>query len=301
MAVSPSSSVQRARQDLADRLRDIRLDAGLTARALSSAAGWHEAKTSRIESAKQAPSEADIQTWCRVCGADTQAIDLIAASRAADSMYTEWRRLNRTGLRHVQEARRPLYERTRLFRVYSSSVIPGFLQTPAYANALLSAITVFRGTPDDVDDAVAARMNRNRILTAGDHHFTIVLEESVLRYQVGNTEVMAGQLGHLLGLMSLPSVSLGVIPFSASQRPMWTLETFTVFDDARVHVELLSAQVTVTAPGEVTMYLRALDRLTELAVHGPEARELITAAIATHGLSLRKFPQVSLCCRTKSG
>ncbi len=72
--------------DLADRLRDIRLDAGLTARALSSAAGWHEAKTSRIESAKQAPGEADIQTWCRVCKADTQAIDLIAASRAMDSM-----------------------------------------------------------------------------------------------------------------------------------------------------------------------------------------------------------------------
>lgn len=71
-----------------------------------------------------------------------------------------------------------------------------------------------------------------------------MLEESVLRYQVDNAEVMAGQLGHLLGLMSLPSVSLGVIPFSASRRPMWTLETFTVFDDSRVHVELLSTQVT---------------------------------------------------------
>jgi hypothetical protein len=62
VAVSPSSSVQRARQELAERLRDLRLDAGLTARALSAAAGWHEAKTSRIESAKQAPSEADLAT-----------------------------------------------------------------------------------------------------------------------------------------------------------------------------------------------------------------------------------------------
>jgi hypothetical protein len=51
MAISPSSSVQRAREQLAERLRDIRLDARLTARALSAAAGWHEAKTSRIESA----------------------------------------------------------------------------------------------------------------------------------------------------------------------------------------------------------------------------------------------------------
>ena len=107
MAISPSSSVQRARQQLAEQLRDIRLDAGLTARALSGAAGWHEAKTSRIESAKQAPSEADILEWCRVCGADREVPDLIAASRAADSMYVEWRRLNPAGLRRAQESRRP--------------------------------------------------------------------------------------------------------------------------------------------------------------------------------------------------
>lgn len=293
MAFSPSSSVQRAQQDLAERLRDIRLDAGLTARALSSAAGWHEAKTSRIESAKQAPSEADIQAWCRVCSADSQAIDLIAASRAADSMYTEWRRLHRTGLRHTQDARRPLYERTRLFRVYCSTVVPGFLQAPGYARALMSAITAFQGTPDDVEDAVAARMNRNRILNTGNHRFSMVLEESVLRYRVGSPEIMAGQLGHILGLMSLPSVSLGVIPFSVDSRPMWTLETFTVFDDARVHVELLSAQVTVTAPGEVTLYLRAFDKLKDLAVFGREARALITAAINAHGLA-RKLSQVFL-------
>src|SRR5437762_2541486 len=158
MAVSPSSSVQRARQQVAERLRDIRLDAGLTGRALSAAAGWHEAKTSRIESAQQAPSDADIQIWCKVCGVTREAPDLIAASRAADSMYVEWRRLHRTGLRRTQEARRPLYERTRLFKAYCSTVVPGMLQTPEYATALLSAITAFQGTPDDVEQAVQARM-----------------------------------------------------------------------------------------------------------------------------------------------
>src|SRR5579863_10253924 len=111
MPISPSSSVQRAREQLAERLRDIRLDASLTARALSAEAGWHEAKTSRIESAKQAPSEDDIRVWCRVCGAPNQVIDLIAASRAADSAYIEWRRLNRSGMKHLQENKRPLYER----------------------------------------------------------------------------------------------------------------------------------------------------------------------------------------------
>jgi len=279
MAVSPSSSVQRARQELASRLRDLRLDAGLTARALSAAAGWHEAKTSRIESAKQAPSEADIRVWCEACGAGDQAIDLIAASRAADSMYMEWRRLHRTGMRRTQESFVPLYERTRMFKVYCSTLIPGFLQTPGYADALMSAITAFRGTPDDVEDAVRARMNRNRLLHAAGHRFTMLVEESVLRHRLGDSEVMAAQFGHLLSVMALPSVSLGVIPFSTRERRIWPLETFIVFDDARVDVELLSALVTVTAPGEITLYARAFDKLAELAVYGTQARSLITAAI----------------------
>ncbi len=283
MAVVPSSSVQLARQELAARLREIRLDAGLTARALSATAGWHEAKTSRIESARQALSDDDIRTWCRVCSAEDQAADLIAASRAADSMYIEWRRVHRTGLRQTQESVVPLYEQTHLFRAYCSNVVPGFMQTPGYAGALVSAITAFRGIPDDTEDAVAARMNRNRLLHTRDHRFAVLVEESVLRYRLGDSETMAGQLGHLLGVMALPSVSLGVIPFSADGRPIWTLEGFTVFDDARVHVELLSAQVTVTAPSEVALYLHAFAKLAELAVYGAEARALITGAVDALG------------------
>lgn len=280
MAISPSSSVQRARQELAARLREVRLDAGLTARALSERAGWHEAKTSRIESAKQPLTDSDIRAWCQACGATGQEADLIAASRAADSMYTEWRRIHRAGLRHTQESVRPLYERTRLFRVYCPNVVPGFLQTPRYASALLSAISIFRGTADDVEDAVAARVSRNRILHVGNHRFAMVIEESVLRYQIGEPETMAGQLGHILDAMALPSVSLGVIPLASARRPMWALEGFTVFDDARVHIELLSAQVTITAPTEVALYLHAHGKLAELAVYGSQARALITSAIA---------------------
>ena len=283
MAVSPSSSVQRARQELADRLRDLRLDAGLSGRALSNAAAWHEAKTSRIESAKQAPSGSDIRVWCEICGVADQAADLIAASRAADSMYVEWKRLHRSGMRRVQESRRTLYEKTKLFKVYVSTLMPGFVQTPGYAKALMSTITEFQQTPDDVDDAVRARISRNRILGSEARRFTMLLEESVLRYQVGDKETMTAQLGHLLSCTAMPNVRIGVIPFSAKSRSMWTLESFNVFDDARVHVETLTAVVTVTVPGEVVVYLRAFDRLTGLAVYGDEARTLITSAISALG------------------
>jgi transcriptional regulator with XRE-family HTH domain len=283
VAVSPSSSVQRARQELADRLRDLRLDAGLSGRALSNAAAWHEAKTSRIESAKQAPSVSDIRVWCEICGVADQAADLIAASRAADSMYVEWKRLHRSGMRRVQETRRTLYEKTKLFKVYVSTLMPGFVQTPGYAKALMSTITEFQQTPDDVDDAVRARISRNRILASEARRFTMLLEESVLRYQVGDKETMTAQLGYLLSCTAMPNVRIGVIPFSAESRSMWTLESFNVFDDARVHVETLTAVVTVTVPGEVVVYLRAFDRLASLAVYGDEAQALITAAISVLG------------------
>ena len=62
------------------------------------------------------PSEDDIRTWCRVCGAERAIPDLIAASRSADSMYTEWRRLQPAGVRRDQENRLPLHERTKLLK-----------------------------------------------------------------------------------------------------------------------------------------------------------------------------------------
>ena len=169
MAISPSSSVRQARAALVQRLREIRLDAGLTARALALAAGWHESKVSRIEHVRTPPSDADIRLWCQICGAKDQAADLIASSRAADSMYTEWRRLEVTGLRHLQESLVPLYEQTTRFRAYQSHVVPGLFQTPAYAAALLSAISAFRGIPDDSERAADARLERSRILYDQDH------------------------------------------------------------------------------------------------------------------------------------
>jgi transcriptional regulator with XRE-family HTH domain len=278
-AAATSSSAQRARRDLAARLRNIRLDAGLTAQELSTAAGWHKSKTSRIENARQALTDDDIRIWCRVSGTTDLAPDLIAVSRASESMYAEWRRLHLAGMRRAQQSWESAFEHTRLMRAYCSSVVPGLLQTPEYASALMSAITAFQGTPDDVTDAVTARMKRNQVLCQPGHRFATIIEESVLRYRIGSVEVMTGQLDYLLEATSLPSMTLGIIPFTVEDRPMWTLEAFTCFDDQRTYVELLAAQITITVPREVRLYLDAFDQLSALAVTGDQARVLIKAAM----------------------
>ncbi|MEV8311254.1 helix-turn-helix transcriptional regulator [Streptomyces flavidovirens] len=250
----------------------------MTGRDVAARTGWQPSKVSRLENGKTAPSDDDVRAWCAACEADDLAADLIAASRTADSMYTQWKRLQRTGLRRLQESRVPLYERTNLFRVYTSSVIPGLVQTDQYAQALLTSITQFHGTPDDVADAVASRMERSRAVREGNHRIALIIEESVLRHVVGGVETMAGQLGYLLAATTLPTVSLGVVP-AGRCRDMWTLETFNIFDDERVHIELLTAAVSVTAPNEVAQYISAFAEMAKIAVYGPQARALITSAV----------------------
>ncbi|WP_333743613.1 helix-turn-helix transcriptional regulator [Streptomyces ardesiacus] len=275
---SPSSSAQAAREALAVRLQHLRKDAGLTGKELSARCGWHPAKTTRIQKGTAAPSDSDIRTWCAACGADDQADDLIATARAVDSMYMEWRRLHRNGMRQVQEDWLALHEQTRHCRVYLSNVPPGFLQTPAFATALMQQITRFQGTPDDVAEAVAARVARSRFLYEGGHRYVVLMEESVLRYQTADPEAMRGQLRHLLAVMPLASVSLGIIPFTA-QRTVWPLEAFYVHDDTMAVVETLTAEIKVTQPRELADYARAFAGLAEMAVYGDAARALIEAAI----------------------
>ncbi|MFD9592194.1 helix-turn-helix domain-containing protein [Kitasatospora sp. NPDC059973] len=279
MPAHPSSNVQKAREALAGRLSEIRKDAGMSGRELAVRCGWSESKSSRIENAKTPPSDADISAWCHACGADDQASDLVAANRQSTDAHVQWKRLQRSGLRRLQESTGDLYQRTRVFRVYVSDVIPGFLQTPKYATALLSCIADFRGTLDDVSDAVAARMKRSAVLNNGAHRFSFVLEESVLRYRVCSAETMAAQLGHLLGVMDLPNVAVGILPFSA-QRTVWPMPTFTIFDDTRVHADTLDAASTLTQPSQVELYARAFDRLSQGAVRGAPARSLVADALA---------------------
>ncbi|QFG22795.1 helix-turn-helix transcriptional regulator [Actinomadura sp. WMMB 499] len=275
---SPSSSVQAARQALAARLRELRQDAELSGVELAATVGWHKSKVSRIEKAVQPVTRADIRAWCSACGADERTDDLLASLRILEGAYVEWRRLQPTGLRRLQESYLPLYERTRWMRVYQPWVVPGLFQTAEYARSLLTSITEFRGIRNDVDEAVAARLRRRRVLTTSGHTFAFIVEQCVLEYSVGSSEVMAGQLRHLLEAMTLPSVSLGIIPASA-RRPMWAVEGFTVYDTAQVHVELLTANVTVTSPSELTTYFKAFDELSALAVHGAEARKLIARTL----------------------
>ncbi|RFU82881.1 XRE family transcriptional regulator [Streptomyces triticagri] len=280
MAVSESSSVQRARQVLADRLRELCKDAGLDGKDLAAACGWHPSKVSRISTAKTAPSVDDIRAWCRACGAEEQTADLIASLRAVEGMWVSWRRMERAGLRRAQEARLPLYERTSWFRAYSPGLVPGLMQTYGYTEDVLRAVQRRRVQIDDVANAVAARMERQRVVHEGQRRFAFLVEESVLGNGLGDVDTQAEQLDHLLSISALPNVSVGVVPTRLGRTRM-PVEGFWIFDTTQVNVELVSGYLTITQPSEVAMYADTFTVLAEMAVYGAKARALISKALDT--------------------
>jgi Domain of unknown function (DUF5753) len=194
-------------------------------------------------------------------------------------MYVEWRRQTRAGMKRLMLTPVPLCERTTLFGIYEHSAIPGLFQTAEYSAIILACFVDFLDTLNDLDVALQARMERQKIIYSGNCRFVVALEENALRARVGSPETMAGQLDRLLTIMSLPRVSLGIIPQTALRRT-FTQVGFRIYDNAMVGVETPTAKLEVTQPREIRLYAEMFEHLKKSAVHGAQARALITRALA---------------------
>jgi transcriptional regulator with XRE-family HTH domain len=268
-----TSTVHQAREALGKRLRDLRRDAGLNGRGLAILAGWHSSKVSKIEYGKQSLSEEDIRAWCRLCRADDQADDLVVAVRDIEAMYVEWRRRLRTGTKARQDKSISIEGESELIRWYEPILIPGLLHTAGYATAVLKRVAAFYEIPDDVDAGVSSRMERQQVLYKPGHRFHFVMGQQALKTFVGDRDVMAGQLDRLLSVMSMGRLRIGVIPGHAAY--VVPSNQFIIFDDRLVHVEAVSAEISVTQPREIDLYARSFAALAKLAFYGTGARRII--------------------------
>lgn len=233
---------------------------------------------SKIERCGQSPTTEDVKTWAAACSADGQLPDLLASLDVIDSMYVEWRALERTGMRQVQDARRSLYEHAALLRIYESTLIPSLLQTDAYARALMGRVAEFCAVPGDIEEAVKARVQSQRVLQEGVR-LAVVLEHAALRVRTAGRDAMIGQLGHLINVATWPNVALGIVP-DYVDRAMWPGAGFWIFDSEMVRVETYSADLTITQPSEVDLYGRTFAALATMALNGAQARDLILQEIA---------------------
>ena len=272
------SSFQRAREALGLRLRELRRDADLTGRRLAELHGWHPSKISKIENGRQTPSEADLRAWARACRRPELTDELIATLRTLETHYVEYRRMFRSGMAPRQRAWADLETESSVIRNFETALVPGLLQTPEYARFRLLEGIAHDGAPDDLDDAVAARMQRQQVLYRTGKKFHFVLSEAALRTRLCPPEVMVGQLDRLVTLSTVPTLRFGVIPFEQTF-PQAPLHGFWIFDERVVMVENLTAELTLTQPGEIEGYLRIFGRLADAARYGSQARAIVTRVL----------------------
>jgi transcriptional regulator with XRE-family HTH domain len=270
--------VQAAREALGTRLRDIRMDARLSGRQLAVLTGWHFTKVSKIEHGHTMPTEADLEQWCFHCRALGELPDLTATARNIERMYAEIKRLMRTGTARYQREILEDHARSRRFRHFQIALLPGPLQTPGYATAVLQDAAAMLGHPADVEPTVAARMERARLMRSGERLFHFALLQTALTSRIAPPAVMRDQLAHLLDVAGLPNVHLGIVPDHA--RRYMPMCGFFIVDDRYVEVETFSAIARLTQPGEIAVYAKVFDRYARLAVYGGQARDLITRALS---------------------
>lgn len=110
--------------------------------------------------------------------------------------------------------------------IYQSQLIPGLAQTEAYARAVIESTM---RPNSDLDREVQVRLTRQEILTKDDPpNVWIIIAEAALHQRIGNAQIMAEQIDHLIDLATSPNVTLQVLPYSAGAHAALTLASFSV-------------------------------------------------------------------------
>lgn len=271
------ASVQQAREALGSRLRQVRKRADLTGAVLAERLGWPHSKISKLENGRQTPSDADIRGWCRECGESgaEELEGLLASLHTLETRHAEWRRLLRGGAHGHQNEIAAINARTRVFLAFETCVVPGLLQTGAYARAVFAELISSQGLPNDIDAAAAARMASQDVLYDPAKRFHIVITEAALRYRLCPPNVMLAQLDRLVAATGLPNMRFGII----SNRTAYTRipsHGFWVHDAHTVLVETFTAELNLAQPEEVQAYTAAFRRFASIASYGTQARTILT-------------------------
>lgn len=262
---------------LAGRLRSLREDAGLTGTELAERTKFSQSKISRIETGRVLPTPRDVQEIARAANVLPQETQLLIDDiKLIRSEYRSWKSLESTLSFEPQADVAQLEQSASKIESFLPFVVPGLLQTAAYARRILELATL--GHFDKVDERVAARIERQAILYGPERRFNFVMLESALYHQYVPTDEMRAQLDRLRTVATLPNVELQIVPYAAALTALPQV-AFHIYDGAVVTVELPSGQLEFRSAEEVSLYRELFDRLKAVAVVDGEALSLISRAM----------------------
>ncbi|MEU0668381.1 helix-turn-helix transcriptional regulator [Streptomyces lavendulocolor] len=262
------------RRKLGEELRALRLAAGLTSRDAARLVGWHQSKVSRIETGTSGVTGADVARLLDAYGVHepgSRAL-LEALAGAADGGGGGWWHAFRGVLPPPYQDFISLEAQACRARTLETSVVPGLLQTAAYARAVTRA--ALEGVPaETVDSLVRVRIARQEVLRADPPlRLEAVLDEAVLRRQVGGPEVMREQLRQLLEWSRLPHVRLQVLPFALGEY-VGLSGSFVIFSFPNI------SDLDVVALDHLTSSLY-LERTEDLEAYGAAFRTMQARALS---------------------
>jgi transcriptional regulator with XRE-family HTH domain len=208
------------RRELGQRLRALRQRTELTVAQAADQVGISPSKVTKIELAQLAVTRDDVLKMLAAYGEADPEQQALLLSMVRDGNRKEWWEGHRA-LRPKFASYLGLESVATTLQAYDTHLVHGLLQTPDYARALIRAVR-----PDllehEIDQLVQLRIRRQEILTRDDPPpLTLwsVMDEAVLRRQVGGRQTMHAQLQHLITAAAQPAVNLLVMPDALGAHP----------------------------------------------------------------------------------
>ncbi|MGC4808397.1 helix-turn-helix domain-containing protein [Micromonospora sp. DT233] len=198
------------RRRLGNELRRHRDAAGITIEAVAEKLECSASKISRIETGHTTASPRDVRDMLLIYGlsaAESEELVQIAREARQKGWWHPYSKVLAGSYVGLESAANSM-------RTYEQQVVPGLLETEAYASAMIRAARPDI-EPDQVTQRVRVRINRQSLLTQEDPvDLWVVLDEAVLHRPVGGDAVMRGQLRRLVEVAELPNVTLQILPFA---------------------------------------------------------------------------------------
>ncbi|MEU6279219.1 helix-turn-helix transcriptional regulator [Streptomyces sp. NPDC047028] len=273
------------RRKLGAELRALRTGAGLTSGDAARLVGWHQSKVSRIETGASGVKPADVRLLLDTYGVDDgQLRELLlglAGSEHASARHRWWHAY-RGILPPAYRDFISLESQASGMRTLETTVVPGLLQTPEYARAVTRSAV--EGLDEErLDALVEVRLARQDVLRSDPPlRLSAVLDEAVLRREVGGPEVMARQLRRLAEAARLPQVRLQVLPFATGAHVGLTgpfvIFSFPSTSDLDVVVlDQLTSSLYLERKEDLQAYAEAFNTLRIHALSPEDSVDYITA------------------------
>jgi hypothetical protein len=244
-------------------------------------------KLSRLENGQGAPQPRDIRDLVNFYSADETTIERIRRW-AADGRRQAWWRQFSDVIGDSFDAFLDYESGASVIRTYVPMVLPGLLQTEAYAHRLVSTLRP-EWTAELVDKVVQLRLRRQETLLRGDPDPTrlmAVIDEAAIRRALtfGGHDDARAQLLHLHDVSQRRNVSIRILPLDAGLHA-GVMGVFTVFQFADdidrdvVSVETHSGERYLEEGSSVLEYLRLFDSVSHQALNTAESRDLLTRLV----------------------